>query len=65
MTGDLRTTYATGEIRGDTLLISRLSRFSAVVYDFSRWQEHRRGGGESSGKGGARRARAHARRSTG
>jgi len=30
----LRTTYVTGEIRGDTLLISRLSRFSDMARDF-------------------------------
>lgn len=35
----LRTTYITGEIRGDTLLISRLSRFSGGGTRLCRWED--------------------------
>lgn len=55
MTRGLRTTYVTGEIRGDTLLISRLSRFSPVVHDFSRRQRQKQEDEETAeGQGGGR-----------
>lgn len=65
MTRGLRTTYVTGEIRGDTLLISRLSRFSPVVHDFSRRQRQKQEDEEmmveESRRGGGRRASERAR----
>lgn len=39
MTRGLRTTYITREIRSDTLLISRLSRFSGDGRRLCRWEE--------------------------